>query len=163
MIHIDSHPDRGTIGSIQCDHCRTTLEGSPKHLLSEWDIQDYSTLSDYTTRQGGWHRSLVGRVALTQCPKCFEAVYRPARAMHEERVNKLIDRLEWHSSLVRETVTEPHPIYEDVDLVIHAQNAWRAGIELLRNCRSVTMDRVTRRLSTNPPQGGDIVIQGDMN
>jgi hypothetical protein len=122
MIHIDSHPDRGTIGSIQCNHCRTTLEGSTKHLLPRWDIQDYSTLSDYhdPTRRLA---SVAGRrpIALTQCPECFEAVYRPARAMHEERVNKLIDRLEWHSSLVRETVTEPHPIYEDVDLVIHAQ------------------------------------------
>ena len=163
MIHIDSHPDRGTIGSIQCDNCRTTLEGSTRYLLSEWDIQDYSTLADYTTQKGGWYRSLLGRVALTQCPACFEAAYRPAQAMYEECVNKLINRLEWHSSLVKEAITEPHPIYGDVDLVIHAQNAWRAGLELLRNCRSVTMDIVTGRLSTNPPQGGDTIIKGDMN
>lgn len=163
MIHFDSHPDRGTIGSIQCDNCRATLEGSTRYLLSEWDMQDYSTLSEYTTRKGGWHWTLLGRVALTQCPSCFEATYRPAQAMYEERVNKLINRLERHSSLVEETITEPHPILGDVDLVIHAKNAWRAGLELLRNCRSLTMDKVTGRLATRTPEGGDVVIQGDMN
>jgi len=163
MIHFDSHPDRGTIGSIQCDNCRATLEGSTRYLLSEWDMQDYSTLADYTARQGGWHRSLLGRVALTQCPACFETAHRPAQAMYEERVSKLINRLEWHSSLVGKAATEPHPVLGDVDLVIHAQNAWRAGLELLRNCRSLTMDKVTGRLATRTPEGGDVVIQGDMN
>lgn len=163
MIHFDSHPDRGTIGSIKCDHCRATLEGSTRYLLSEWDMQDYSTLSEYTIRKNGWHRFLVGRVAFTQCPACAERLSSLLNEGYEERVSELIDRLERHSSLVKEAITEPHPIYGDVDLVIHAQKAWRAGIELLRNSRCLTVDKVTGRISTRTPEGGDVVIQGDMN